>query len=149
MSHDGGPPVVEHHPGLRYLRGSDEHGSMAVNPDELEGDLAFDGRAVRIARVQVRSDEATLRAVGLSGKDGGLMRVTKVTRTKRDPDSNIEKVLDLGFVGEPVAVLIGPVADLLAAGEGAGKDHPRFIAQRFRQQPAIAHLHVGGLVGRR
>jgi 3-hydroxy-D-aspartate aldolase len=39
MSHDGGPPVVEHHPGLRYLRGSDEHGSMEVNPDELEGDL--------------------------------------------------------------------------------------------------------------
>jgi acetylglutamate kinase len=41
------------------------------------------------------------RAVGLSGKDGGLIRARKLTRTKRDPDSNIEKVLDLGFVGEP------------------------------------------------
>jgi D-serine deaminase-like pyridoxal phosphate-dependent protein len=39
MSHDGGPPEVEHHPGLRYLRGSDEHGSMAVDPAELEGEL--------------------------------------------------------------------------------------------------------------
>src|SRR3546814_14331958 len=41
------------------------------------------------------------RAVGLSGKDGNLIQAQKVTRTTRDPDSNIEKVLDLGFVGEP------------------------------------------------
>jgi len=40
-------------------------------------------------------------AIGLSGKDGGLIRARKLTRTKRDTDSNIEKVLDLGFVGEP------------------------------------------------
>jgi acetylglutamate kinase len=41
------------------------------------------------------------RAVGLSGKDGGLITVRRVTRTTRDPDSNIEKVVDLGFVGDP------------------------------------------------
>ena len=41
------------------------------------------------------------RAVGLSGKDGGLVRVRKLSRSKRDPNSNIEKVVDLGFVGEP------------------------------------------------
>jgi acetylglutamate kinase len=41
------------------------------------------------------------RAVGLSGKDGRLLRARKVTRTKRDPESNLEQVLDLGFVGEP------------------------------------------------
>jgi acetylglutamate kinase len=40
-------------------------------------------------------------AVGLSGKDGGLVVARKLTRTKRDPDSNIERVLDLGFVGQP------------------------------------------------
>jgi acetylglutamate kinase len=44
------------------------------------------------------------RAVGLSGKDGELIRARKLTRTKRDPDSNIERVLDLGFVGEPTTV---------------------------------------------
>jgi acetylglutamate kinase len=43
-------------------------------------------------------------AIGLSGKDGGLIRARKLARTIRDPDSNIEKALDLGFVGEPVAV---------------------------------------------
>ncbi len=40
-------------------------------------------------------------AVGLSGKDGGLVIARKLTRTKRDPDSSIERVLDLGYVGEP------------------------------------------------
>ena len=40
-------------------------------------------------------------AVGLSGKDANLMRADKLKRTKRDPDSNIERILDLGLVGEP------------------------------------------------
>jgi acetylglutamate kinase len=40
-------------------------------------------------------------AVGLSGKDGNLIQAGRVQRTTRDPDSNIEKILDLGFVGEP------------------------------------------------
>lgn len=40
-------------------------------------------------------------AVGISGKDGGLIRAERLTRTKKDPDSNIEKVIDLGLVGEP------------------------------------------------
>lgn len=43
-------------------------------------------------------------AVGLSGKDGHLIRARKLRRTKKDPDSNIEKVLDLGFVGEPAEI---------------------------------------------
>ncbi|WP_457090524.1 acetylglutamate kinase [Microvirga sp. P5_D2] len=41
------------------------------------------------------------KAVGLSGKDGNMVSARKVTRTAVDPDSNIEKVVDLGFVGEP------------------------------------------------
>ncbi|HTZ77919.1 MAG TPA: acetylglutamate kinase [Stellaceae bacterium] len=43
-------------------------------------------------------------AIGLSGKDASLMRAVKLTRTKIDPDSHIERVLDLGFVGEPAEV---------------------------------------------
>lgn len=43
-------------------------------------------------------------AVGLSGKDGNLIRARKLRRTRRDPDSNIEKILDLGFVGEPAEI---------------------------------------------
>ncbi|MBB3898269.1 acetylglutamate kinase [Roseococcus suduntuyensis] len=43
-------------------------------------------------------------AVGISGKDGGLVRARKATRTMKDPGSNIEQVLDLGLVGEPESV---------------------------------------------
>jgi acetylglutamate kinase len=43
-------------------------------------------------------------AVGLSGKDGGLIRARKLERKKRDPDSHIERLLDLGFVGEPAHI---------------------------------------------
>ncbi len=44
------------------------------------------------------------RAIGLSGKDGDLIKANRLRRTKRDKDSNIEKILDLGFVGEPCEV---------------------------------------------
>ena len=41
------------------------------------------------------------KAVGISGKDGGFVTAEKIERMTRDPDSNIERVVDLGFVGEP------------------------------------------------
>jgi acetylglutamate kinase len=41
------------------------------------------------------------KAIGLCGKDGNMVTARKVTRTVMDPDSNIEKIVDLGFVGEP------------------------------------------------
>ena len=43
-------------------------------------------------------------AVGISGKDGGLIEARKLRRTVKDPDSNIERILDLGFVGEPTRI---------------------------------------------
>ncbi|MCC7046612.1 MAG: acetylglutamate kinase [Alphaproteobacteria bacterium] len=52
------------------------------------------------------------KAVGLSGKDAGLVRARQLRRTKRDPDSNIEKVLDLGFVGEPESINAEVLANL-------------------------------------
>jgi len=44
------------------------------------------------------------KAIGISGKDGGLMVASKVTRTTRDPDSQIEQAVDLGFVGKPQTI---------------------------------------------
>jgi acetylglutamate kinase len=68
-------------------------------------------------------------AVGISGKDGGLIKARKVTRTVRDPGSNIEQVLDLGFVGEPAEVdtkvlrlLIGADIVPVVAPVGIGAD---------------------------
>jgi len=68
------------------------------------------------------------RAVGLSGKDANLIRARKLRRTRRDPDSNIEKTLDLGYVGEPETV----DPHLLEALDAAG-----FI-------PVVAPIGAGG-----
>ena len=43
-------------------------------------------------------------AIGLCGKDGNMVTAAKITRTVVDPNSAIEKHIDLGFVGEPTRV---------------------------------------------
>jgi acetylglutamate kinase len=49
-------------------------------------------------------NEAGGKAVGLCGKDGNMVKASKVSRTIVDPGSKIEQVIDLGFVGEPEKV---------------------------------------------
>ena len=66
-------------------------------------------------------------AVGISGKDGNLIRARKL-RHRRKTDSNIEKVVDLGYVGEPVEI-DNLVLDVLAGSH---------------MIPVIAPLGVGG-----
>ena len=70
------------------------------------------------------------KAIGISGKDGNLVRAEKVERTVKDPDSLIEQAIDLGFVGKPAEVdttlletasasgMIPVVAPIGADGEG-------------------------------
>jgi acetylglutamate kinase len=71
------------------------------------------------------------KAIGLCGKDGNMVLARKASRRVVDPDSNIEKVVDLGFVGEPDVVNRGvldavlgaeliPVLAPVAAAEGGG-----------------------------
>jgi acetylglutamate kinase len=55
-------------------------------------------------------------AVGICGKDAGLIRARRLTRRAIDPESNIEKVLDLGFVGEPEHVDVRVLHALTGAG---------------------------------
>lgn len=69
------------------------------------------------------------KGVGLSGADAGLIRARKLSRTVRDPSSEIERVIDLGFVGEPESVNPDVITALTNASEG-------FI-------PVIAPLGVG------
>jgi acetylglutamate kinase len=60
--------------------------------------------------------QAGAMAVGICGKDGGMIRARKLTRTKIDPDSHIERALDLGFVGEPAAVDVRVIHALTGGG---------------------------------
>ena len=69
------------------------------------------------------------KAIGISGKDGGLVTARKVERTTKDPESNIEQAIDLGFVGEPSKVDTTIIDTAVAAGMipiiapiGAGED---------------------------
>ena len=55
-------------------------------------------------------------AIGLCGKDGNMVFAEKAQKKYTDPDSNIERILDLGFVGEPVEV-DRTLLDLLAKSE--------------------------------
>jgi acetylglutamate kinase len=56
------------------------------------------------------------KACGICGKDGNLMIARKLERTVRDPSSNIERVIDLGFVGDPEQV--NPhILDVITAGD--------------------------------
>src|SRR5579872_604042 len=48
--------------------------------------------------ITLAGQEADVRGVGLSGKDARLITVEKAKRTKKDPDSRIEREVDLGFV---------------------------------------------------
>ncbi|WP_271079367.1 acetylglutamate kinase [Aurantiacibacter sp. MUD61] len=75
-------------------------------------------------------NQAGGKAIGLSGKDGKMVLAEKVSRTVKDPDSQIEQAVDLGFVGEPKAVdttilktasdagMIPIVAPIASDGEG-------------------------------
>jgi len=53
------------------------------------------------------------RAIGLCGKDDSMVTVKKLSRKIADPDSKIEQIVDLGFVGEPTHVR-REVIDVLA-----------------------------------
>jgi acetylglutamate kinase len=84
---------------------------LGVESSFIDGLRVTDAETAKIAEMVLSGainkelvgwiSEAGGRAVGISGKDGNFVRAEKVERTTRDPDSNIERAVDLGFVGEP------------------------------------------------
>ncbi len=58
-------------------------------------------------------NEAGGKAVGLCGKDGNMVLARKASRTVVDPGSHIEKIVDLGFVGEPDKVDVSVLNQIL------------------------------------
>jgi acetylglutamate kinase len=87
---------------------------LGVQSSFVDGLRVTDAETARIAEMVLSGGinkeivgwigQAGGRAIGLSGKDGNLVTANRIRRTKRDPDSNIESVIDLGFVGEPDSV---------------------------------------------
>ena len=97
--HGGGPQI-----GAMLKR-------LAIKSEFIDGLRVTDRETVEIVEMvlagsinkQIVSmiNAAGGKAIGLSGKDANLIQARKLRRTQRDEDSNIEKILDLGFVGEP------------------------------------------------
>jgi acetylglutamate kinase len=119
-------PVVVHGGGPQISRMLDKAGVKSTFVDGLRvtdeatmevAEMVLSGAINKeIANwITLAGAEADVRGVGLSGKDARLITAEKVTRTKRDPDSNIEQVVDLGFVGEPTKVDPHLIQALLAS----------------------------------
>lgn len=68
------------------------------------------------------------RAVGLTGKDGGLIRARKLTLTRNAPELEVPEIIDIGHVGQVASIDPG-VVDMLVRGN--------FI-------PVVAPIGVGG-----
>lgn len=112
--HGGGPQIG------RMLK------QLGVESSFVDGLRVTDAETARVAEMVLSGainkeivawiGQAGGRAVGISGKDGGFVRAAKVTRTTRDPDSNIERAVDLGFVGAPEMIDRSVIDTISAAG---------------------------------
>lgn len=56
------------------------------------------------------------RAVGLTGKDGGLIRASKLTLTRNAPELKVPEIIDIGHVGQ-VASIDPAVVNMLVHGD--------------------------------
>lgn len=104
-------PIVVHGGGPQIARLLER---LNIKSDFVDGLRVTDQETVEVVEMVLAGsinkeivtaiNRAGGRAIGLCGKDANLIQAKRLLRTKRDPDSNIEKVLDLGFVGEPTAI---------------------------------------------
>ena len=104
----GVKPIVVHGGGPQIGQMLDR---LGIKSNFIDGLRVTDAKTVEVVEMvlagsinkQIVSaiNNAGGKAVGLSGKDANLIMARKLQRTTRDPQSNIEKVLELGFVGEP------------------------------------------------
>ena len=101
-------PVVVHGGGPQIGRMLDR---LKIKSEFVDGLRVTDAETVEVVemvlsgtinkRIVSAINAAGGAAIGVSGKDGDLIQATKLRRTSRDEQSNVEKILDLGFVGEP------------------------------------------------
>ncbi|MEO1304297.1 MAG: acetylglutamate kinase [Pseudomonadota bacterium] len=154
LKHLGANPVVVHGGGPQIAKLLDRLGIQSEFRDGLRVTDDATMEAVEmvlsgpINKSIVRAiNAAGGKAVGLSGSDGDLMRVTKATRTARDETSEIEKVVDLGYVGEPDKIDISVLNALMESEKaiipviapvGVGEDDRRYNVNADTAAGAIA-----------
>jgi acetylglutamate kinase len=112
MKQTGIDPVVVH-------GGGPQIGSMldrlSIKSEFVDGLRVTDRSAIDVVEMVLTGsinkaivsaiNSAGGRAVGLSGKDGNLIIARKLSRVKRDAEGGIERLIDLGYVGEPETII--------------------------------------------
>ena len=104
-------------------------------------------------------------AVGLTGKDGGLIEATKLTVVRNDDDVNPPEIIDMGFVGE-VTSIDSAVVNMLITGDfipviapiGVGADGRSYninadlvagkIAETLEAEKLILLTNTAGVLGK-
>jgi acetylglutamate kinase len=104
-------PIVVHGGGPQIARMLER---LAIKSSFVDGLRVTDAATVEVVEMVLAGsinkeivtaiNKAGGRAIGISGKDGNLIQAKRLSRTVKDPDSNIEQVTDLGFVGDPEIV---------------------------------------------
>jgi acetylglutamate kinase len=123
LEQSGVKPIVVHGGGPQIGRLLDR---LQIKSEFAHGLRVTDAATVEIVemvlagsinkQIVAEINKAGGEACGISGKDANLVIAKKLERRVRDPDSNIEQVIDLGFVGEPIAV--NPrIVEVIAGGE--------------------------------
>ncbi|MEQ3744959.1 MAG: acetylglutamate kinase [Henriciella sp.] len=154
LKHLGANPVIVHGGGPQI---ADLLGRLGIKSEFRDGLRVTDDATMEAVEMVLSGpinknivraiNAAGGKAVGLSGSDGDLMRVTKATRTKRDESSEIEKVIDLGYVGEPEKIDISVLNALMnsekaiipvIAPVGVGEDGRRYNVNADTAAGAIA-----------
>ena len=112
--HGGGPQIGE------MLK------KKNINSNFIEGLRVTDEETVKVVEEVLSKDinkkivndiNATGgKAVGLAGNKNGLIEAKKLHIDFKDSDSNIEKILDLGFVGKPTQIATNIIYDSIAKG---------------------------------
>jgi len=109
--HGGGPQIGQMLERLR-IKSSFVDGLRVTDKETVEiVEMVLSGSINKQLAMSITA--AGSMALGLSGKDGNLITARKLERVGHVTDSHIEKALDLGFVGEPIAINTA-VLDLLA-----------------------------------
>ena len=104
-------PIVVHGGGPQIAKMLER---LAIKSSFIDGLRVTDAATVEVVEMVLAGsinkeivtaiNRAGGRAIGISGKDANLIQAKKLTRTKKDPDLNIEQAVDLGFVGDPDVV---------------------------------------------
>jgi len=112
--HGGGPQIGE------MLK------KKNINSNFIEGLRVTDKETVKIVEEVLSKDinkkivddinAAGGKAIGLSGNKNNFIEAKKIYIDFRNSDSNIEKILDLGFVGKPINIATNIIADTVAKG---------------------------------